>query len=291
MPLPKREIDEIVQLHVREGNAVQEVFVEGREDKNFYEAFLRKHNLGYVAVFDVGTVNVPDCEVVKLGLQIGKKGRVVTLAALLEGKIAISQVVCVADADFDHFNERSYPYSLLLLTDYTSIELYVFNEAVLTKVLGVALNAFPKSAVEVMQELAEVLTEGFLVRISVYDLNLTPDYPEHSSFCLFDKGKKVLSFRSTDYINQTLRHYTDRGWRGPLMSRLEERRGQMRLDNRLQIHGHDFLNTFGWYVRQHTGYGDLNAATFSRVLLGFLDFGALADEPMLKELLRRLQFA
>jgi|HubBroStandDraft_4_1064222.scaffolds.fasta_scaffold212331_2 hypothetical protein len=289
MPPPKREIDEIVQLHVREGLSVQEVFVEGTEDKQFYEGFLAACGLHRVAVLDVGTVNVPDATLADLHLNLGKKGRVVALAALLEGRLQENQVVCIADADSDHFLGKTYGYALLLLTDFTSIELYVLCPTVIDRILRVALKGFPKRPEQVTTELAGLLRDSFIFRVAADDLNLGPTYPVHSSFCERDRQDRSFSFRIRDYINEAMKGRTTKEWQGPLGERIEERKSQLPSDVRKCIHGHDFVDTFAWYVRQHAGYGDLHGDTFSRLILGFVDSDSIANEPMLKELLRRLQ--
>jgi hypothetical protein len=291
MSLPRREIEEIVQLHIREGGRLQEVFVEGSEDKRFYGSFLAEQGLGHVAVLEIGTVNVPDNEIRRVGLTIGNKHRVVTLAALLEGRVADSQVVCIADADADHFKGVSYQYSLLLVTDYTSIELYALSSTVMQRILDVALHGFPKRHDQVVADLTGLLQDAFVIRVAVDDLGLAPNYPEHSSFCEFDRRRGVASFRLRDYVNKAFENYPDASWRDPLNARIEERRGQLKPEVRVQIHGHDFVATFAWYVRQHAGYGHLNAATLAETLLGFVDAGTLAKESLFRELVRRLRSA
>jgi len=287
--LPTREIDEIVQLHVREHARLQEVFVEGAEDKRFYETFLAEHGLASVAVLEVGTVFVPDGEIVRIGLALGKKGRVITLAALLSGRVARNEVVCIADADLDHFKEVRYPYPLLILTDYSSVELYVFCPPVMRRVLHVGLKGFPKNAEQVIKELSDLLQESFLVRVAADALRLAPDYPDdHSSFCAFDKHKAVASFRAREYISKAFERYTDRSWCLRLENMIRKKREQLKSDARMQIHGHDLARTFAWYIRQHKGYGHLNPKTLADLFLGFVDSGTLAQEPLFRELLLRL---
>lgn len=286
---PRRTIEEIIQLHAREGHKQQEVFVEGVEDKYFYEQFLRQSGLPEIAVLQIDTVEVPTQAVLDLNLSDGHKGRVVALAALLEGKVKINEVVCIADADSDHFNARAYGFTLLLLTDYTSIELYAYNEDVLGKVLRVGLGGFPKSAGQVLQELREPLELAFMVRVAAVELDLPNDaFPLHSSYCSFNRQRTVLSFRLRDYANISFQRQNDKSWRAKLEGALPGLRERLQPDPRLQIHGHDFRNTLFWYVRQHTGYGVLNADTMNRLLLAFIDKDNLRHEDLFTELIRRL---
>ncbi len=288
---PRRTIEEIIQLHVREGKQQREVFVEGLEDKRFYKHFLSKDGLGAVAVLEIDTVEVPTQIVLRLGLADGHRGRVVALAALLEDRVGANQVVCIADADLDHFRGTRYRYSLLLVTDYTSIELYAFNPGVIQRILEVALAGFPKSSEQVLHEMRELLEPAFLVRVASDDLALVNDaFPEHSSYCEFDRRKACCRFRGFEYANAVFQREMS-NWRPRLDERISMLQGASTNDPRLQIHGGDFRITFGWYVRQHDRFRHLDSHTISAMLLGFIDHGVLAGEPLFIELMRRLRLA
>ena len=46
--------------------------------------------------------------------------------------------------------------------------------------------------------------------------------------------------------------------------------------------------TVGEQWQDAQGFGHINPATFAKVLLGFVDFETLRNEPLFRELLRRL---
>lgn len=287
MQRPRRTVDEIVQLHRRERGLQREVFVEGLEDKYFYQSFLASQSLGHVAVLEISSVEIPFDAVQRVGCKDGNKGRVIALAALLEGRVAVDQVVCVADADSDYLIARVYGYSLLLLTDYTSIELYLFNKRTMTRVLS-AFAGFPKDADEVMAQLAPLLEEAFYVRVAGELLGLAAQETTHSSFCFFDKETGVTEFNSWDYACHMFQPNTDRSWQARLRESLVELRTKGKPDPRFQIRGHDFRWTLPWYIRKHSGFGPLSADTVSRMLLGFADPRDLSSERLFAELIWRL---
>jgi hypothetical protein len=288
MPRPRREVQEIVEMHLRERDLQQEVFVEGLEDKRFYGTFLESQGLGRVAVLDVDTVDIPIERLAEFKLTEGKKNRVLALAALLEGKVRENQVVCIADADTDHFRGTTYPFSLLLITDYTSIELYALCPPVIERILKVGLQGFPKTPEQVVNELRLLLVDAFLVRVAAEDLALNHSYPKHSSFCSVDEKTGVVALNLDEYANKAFECNTDKNWRLKLKSHLEGLRKRLNPDPRYQMRGHDFQATFAWYVRQHKGYGNLNADTVSSLLLGFIDAETLRGELLFQEILRRL---
>src|SRR3954471_7229434 len=164
MPVVKRTVAELVELHRRLGNKHQEIFVEGRQDKQFYAFYLESAGVPNVAVLEIQTVEIPTAEVITRGLKDGNRGRVVALAALLQGRVSQSEVVCIADADSDHLLQVTYPYELLLLTDFSCLEMYCFNAHTIGKILTV--QDFPKGATQVIADLSTVLREVFLIRIA-----------------------------------------------------------------------------------------------------------------------------
>ena len=79
--------------------------MEGLHDKFFFEHFLIESGLSNVGVYEIATVEVATSDVIKRGLEDGERGRVVALACLLEDQVELNEVVCIADADFDHFKK------------------------------------------------------------------------------------------------------------------------------------------------------------------------------------------
>lgn len=283
-PIPRREVCEIIALHKRQYGRMQEVYVEGAEDKAFYQSFLRAHGLRDVAVFAVGTVEIPTSKVLALGLADGEKGRVVALAEMLDGQVDESEVVCIADADFDHFEGRSYPYALLLLTDYAALEVYLLLPRVLEKVLSISAPKLTKSIDEIVVTLSTVLIYPFLLRLLARDLALGRPFPnEPSSFCLLSKGE--LSFRTEDYIKSLLG--SDRRQVREVQGRVEDMKQRIGCDLRYLMNGHDTIDVLVWYLREH-GYKSLNPATFKSLALVLIDFEGISKERLFSELLRRL---
>src|SRR5579864_1670651 len=137
--IPRREIDELVALHEREPS-LREVFVEGLTDSRFIEWFLGENGIKQIPVLDIATVEVPTELVLQGGLEDGNRGRVITLAEVLaKHETARSKVTCIVDADLDWFMGTNRDCATLLETDFTSIELYAFNEQAIGKVLKLVL--------------------------------------------------------------------------------------------------------------------------------------------------------
>jgi hypothetical protein len=287
MPIARRTIDDIVALHELEGNEVREVFVEGRHDKYFLEHFLIEHNLGDIGVYEIDTVDVPADEVLKRDLEDGDKGRVVTLAFLLEDQVQVNELVCIADADFDHFKDTAHACSLLLVSDYCSLELYAFNERTLSKVFRLVAKGFSKGADIVLTQIRGPLEAAFLVRMANQDLGLGCEMPDVHRFCAYDSKKDEITFRENDYITTMIRSRMKDGVQ-QVVQFVKERRPRLKPDPRLQVHGHDFSQLLSWFVRQHAGFKSMHPTTIPDSLTACIECAWLVNESLFKELLRRL---
>ena len=266
---------------------MREVFVEGAEDRSFFLAFLKTFGLGDVAVFSIDTIEVPANEVLSRQLNDGNKGRVVTLAAMLEGKIPQSEFACIADADTDHFEKRIYNYSLLLLTDYPSLEVYLLSPRSLDKIVIMMKSKISVGSGEIIRDLSNLLVDSFLIRVAAAQLRLSLDFPvDHSKFCSLKKNK--MAFRTDDYLSSCLRSSPEKESLRQLKTRVEELRNQKIEEPRHMMHGHDMVSTFIWYLRQH-GAASLNPKTMEDLMLLIIDFNAVAEEQLFKSLLSRFE--
>ena len=263
--------------------------MEGLEDKRFYQHFLRRKGLGHVAVLEVNTVNIPTAEVLSRRLSDGNRGRVVTLAALLEGRVRLCEVVCICDADTDIVRQITHRYELLLVTNVTSVEVYAFSDSPIEKLLSVSLPKFPKSSTDLVAQLRGLLIESFLIRAAAENLAMIGKYPEDfTDFCRFDRATGTCTLRTHDYATQVFREIPNNNWRNPLTEEVERLRALTPPDPRHCVHGHDFRQAIGWYIQKHAGFGDFDRKTLSRLIMSLIEVDQIENEPLFASLLERL---
>lgn len=287
MPIDRRTIEELVTLHALESD-LREVFVEGLADKYFFEYFLTENDLSSVAVYEIDTVEVPTSAVLGRGLEDGHRGRVITLACLLEDQVDPSAVVCVADADFDHFKKIVHDCALLLVSDYSSLELYAFNPQALGKLLRLVATGFPKNPTAVLDCIREPLETMFLIRLANQELALGCTVPEVINFCTYDPKSDKLAFRRDDFIVRLLRYRPNDDSHKQIVDFVKEGRKQLSSDARGQIHGHDFCELLAWFIRQHTGFKTIHSTTIITSVMACLECSWLSKNDMFSELLVRL---
>lgn len=78
---------------------------------------------------------------------------------------SLPHVICIADRDFDDLiGSSSIESELLLFTDYTSIEMYLFDSNIIEKFFRLALHRDEIAAVNILQNISPFLEEMFLLR-------------------------------------------------------------------------------------------------------------------------------
>jgi hypothetical protein len=288
--LPKRTIEELIQLHRLQRRSMQELFVEGATDKQILEDVLAACGLGHVAVYEIGTVDIPFDEIFKLRLNDGNRSRVIALAALLEDHVKQNELVCFADADTNFIRNHQLGFSLLLYTDATSIEAYAMDEAVIERFLKRSARSFPKDAKHILQDLHFVLQQIFLRRATCEELELPASFKHDLTESLqFDRKLSSATIRIDHYEARMFAGLTHPSSGDPFRTRLGELVNQLPNDPKKCVHGHDLEKMFGWYIRKHSGFGSLHAETISKMFLQLLDTSYLLQQPAFAELQRRLR--
>jgi hypothetical protein len=167
----RRTIDELQTRYTLEPE-LQDIYVEGTSDAALISWYLSEHLRSW-RVYPISSVEVPDKKVLDEGLDLGERGRVVTLGKVLEEAFAEGNainVICLADLDFDAYLSKGKPSCrYCLLTDFTSLELYAFNARTLNKFLKVVVQATGNtSAPEVIAGLTPALVELGRLRAALH---------------------------------------------------------------------------------------------------------------------------
>ena len=133
----RRRFEELVARYELEPS-LRDIYVEGLTDKSLLEWFLEKCGIDNYAIYEIDTVEITAHELYNLGLNDNARSRVIALALKLNNyfKECLPSVICVADRDFDYLlGVSEFDCDLLLFTDYTSIEMYLFNPSIIQKFL------------------------------------------------------------------------------------------------------------------------------------------------------------
>jgi hypothetical protein len=293
----RRKLDELVALYELEPS-LHDVYVEGLTDKSIIQWFLDKSNLDTknCAVYEIDTVDIPTDQLLALGLNDSNRSRVIFLAfqlqSLSEG--SLPPAICIADKDFDNLIASSHIESeLLLFTDYTSIEMYLFDSNIIEKFLKLALRKDDLEAVNILKNISPILQEMFLLRAANQSLSYGMQWSSGALKDCFTKIRKGGQIESNlnDFVDKYLNKNNRKSGKSAFLDKVKELRNKNISEIRNKIRGHDFIDIFCWYIEP---YLPKNKKGFSEpeIVLGnllcCLDVDYLMQEKLFQELTRRV---
>lgn len=284
---PRSEIDELILRYQLEP-ALGDVMVEGAMDDALITWFLRKHGVRW-QVRRINRVNVPNSLVRELGVEVGNRGRLQALswAIFRMAPDAARRCICVIDRDLDDIALHEHEMNpILLRTDFTSIELYAFNEPVLEKLLRLVLNVDKSIAgTDVLQGSIDAMKELFLVRAALHLSGCGRPMIENFSRCCHFEGLHVV-VDSDELITRSAAS-------GRVsVERVLEQRDALRIalpdDYRRAVHGHDIGPVLARQLRPFIKDSAFHAGDILvAAMMGCVEIGQLESTAMFSALLDR----
>ena len=282
----RRSMEELVARYELEPE-LRDIYVEGRADSMFFQWFLERSGKPNAAVYEIGTVNVPYDVLHKHGLDDGERGRVIGLALELDRKLLHPhQVTCIADKDFDTILGKEYSCSSLLLTDYSSLEMYAFNERNMGKFISLVVRTDAVTPTNLINKLHPVLQSVFLIRAAAISLDLGLSLIPFTKCCECRKGN--LNFDVEEFLKRSLTSSGKWGQRDDLVARIASMRTSLGKEIRLYIRGHDLSHLLLQYLSSLQSERLFNAELIERSLLGCLEYHDLVKEKLFADLLERV---
>ncbi|MEH2461249.1 hypothetical protein [Nostoc sp.] len=289
----RRTLDELVERYELEPDLC-DIYVEGKTDKLLIEWFLdQKEHQGFV-VYEIDTVEIPARLLFEQGLKDNNRSRVIALALYIQDKLSKTPLylTCIADKDFDLLFGKEYQCDLLLFTDYSCLEMYLFNEVVLDKYLRLGLRLSQPRAREVLNQVSRVLEDLFLIRATNEALELNMRWLEKfGDCCNLNKKNNQIQFDFTTFINKYLNSNRNHSQESIFRIKLEELRAKELIEIRYKIHGHDFTELLCWYIRPYLGKeikNFCNSEILARSLLACINAETLSQEGLFQRLLARI---
>lgn len=268
----------------------RDVFVEGDCDIGLVRKFLEDRGLPEVSVFPVSVVNVSPAACLGRSLpHPSVRSEVIALAMeFAQRGVSPHQAVCVADADMDSLLSRRVTCPLLLLTDFTSMELYAFSEGPVKEVLLVVCPRARTTARGVLDQLVGPLESLFLARAANCDLGFGLAWIRRiEKFLRIDEHDRLI-FDETEFMRRYAAVRLPAAKLEALEARLDELRNRPCTDPRLRIHGHDFLRALAWFLRKVEKCDSPDDSRVRQLLYLATGTADLAEHTMFRALLARL---
>lgn len=284
------KIEEILLAHALEPEIV-DIFVEGSTDVPIFEEFIEKVSSGCAVVFHIDVVDVDKTTLERFALDGGNKGRVIALAlSLEEANPAIGEtVVCIADKDFDHMLDGLRPSSVMLWSDFCSMDSYLFDENTVQRFMKYAgLGGRCKPANDLVPLLTSILQQVACERLAALKIS-----PPLTWLCFLP----CCRVRDGDLVYDRLEHTKRFLSRNSQLAIRDEFEGHVAAfesyicaEARDKIRGKDFLELLSWYVRQcYTAKREYTADLLRVVLWGYMDRDELYSQPLFNALRDKLE--
>jgi hypothetical protein len=282
----RRTLEELVLLYELESTLL-DIYVEGDSDRDMIEWFLEEQDVREVTINTVEYVDVPADLALGKGFEDNNRGRLITVAEYLETQLGADflRATCIVDGDFDLVYKRLNTRALLMLTDYTSMEMYCFNPRTLTKFLRLAIGNFPETGAQVIQAISPGLQDLFTVRMANQRVGWGLEQVSFEKCCDVDQG--IVRLNLKEYVRRLLNKNNLMRRMAEFLQTIGECKIELSAEPRFQIHGHDFIELLTWYIKRHNGFGHVRKDVVEKALYSSLEARSLAQEELFKNILKR----
>lgn len=261
----KRKYTEVIAQYKFE-DSLRDIYVEGNCDKVFFEYYIenKKCNRKVQLIENVDFSQLDNNFLKELDRK-SNKNKLIILSELLTKEVKKTHVKCIVDKDFDDFI-KCINNNIILRTDFSCLESYLFNDQVINKFLTIGIRNFPLSTSFVMAQLSEILKKLFCLRLFKEINYKSASLVNYDGNIKINKKTNELIFDINDYLEKFIHKnnlYHDRDKIFDSYFKLLEK---LNKDIRNYIHGHDFLEIFYIYISKVKQTRKISAENISNVL-------------------------
>jgi hypothetical protein len=243
--IPRRKLDELAFLYERHPEQC-DIYVEGPFDRAMLTWFLRENGLESACVYTIDSIEIPEGEVIAAGRKANNRERTVYLSDFL-ARHGVKKATCLIDADFGYLRQEKITTSVLLLTDYSCMEMYLFTEQSISKFITLCCHRTDWPVDTIMESLSSVLQELFAYRFANEELSWGMDWLNGST-CMEINGWQIV-FDSKEFVARFLNKNKRGRTKRDFLTAVAKLRKTFMSDPRYQMHGHDFIESLAWYLR------------------------------------------
>ena len=286
----RRTIAELCALYGLEPG-IRDVFVEGASDAAVLRWYLRHRTSRAVSVIEVDAIDVPGSVVEAHSLDGGNRGRVLALANELDRQLSGSARSCptlVHDADSDRLLGSLPAVEMLIPTDFTCLEMYLFNEATVDKFMSLVVLGCDVPASHVLGTLEGALVPLWVIKAANHMLRLSMSWVSFEACC--NLIGTSIEFDEDEFVGRYLMSNGRLGERSRLSQGIRDVRSRLRDDRRHQIDGHHFLVLARWFFLKiaKNKKALVSLEVFERAFFGCLEVDMLARQPLFQQIVTRV---
>jgi len=286
----KRLISELVTMYSLEPE-LNDIYVEGPSDKCLINRYLKKNDRN-INIVEINDIDFSELYVDKPELKSNCKNKIIELSNQLEINFtnSLEKVICIADRDFDDFLNKIVINSYLNYTDYSSIELYFFNENSLNNFFNDILHGFPVKTKDVIPQLKSVLNDIFNIKLSllnIFGVDFEINDYDFKKTININKINGVINFNPSDYISRYLNTRKLMSHKEIVERLFYELTNEKKDLLDLKIRGHDFMYLFFLYFDKIKNHIDISYETLERIAFVTIDLDFIEESKLFQTIKRK----
>lgn len=287
----KRSLAELLTLYSLEPE-LSDIYVEGPSDKILINRYFKNQGKT-INIVEINDIDFGELCEIKPELKSNCKNKVVELSRQLEDNFSnsLKTVICIADRDFDNFLNKIVTNSYLHYTDFSSIEMYFFNETSLSVFFKDILHDFPFTSGNIITKLQPILNHIFNIKLAL--LNVFGDEFEVNDFdikklAVINKESGEINFNPSDYIFRYLNSKKLMAYKNAVDEQFAKLSGINTDSIELKIRGHDFMYLFFLYIDKIKNHIKLSYETLERVALICIDLDLIENQNLFKTINQKM---
>lgn len=266
MQVYKKKYSEIVALSKLE-KKIDDIFVEGNTDKVLIDHFLsvKKTNKKTISIDQIDFSGIKIDETGDLAIQ-SNKNKLIVLSQLIFNKSSDSPIRCVIDKDFDDYL-NSVDNKILLRTDYSCAESYLFCIDVLEKLLNVGIGNFPFKSDFILNQLAGVLRHIFCIRLLRAKFFPSAQLLSIESVTNIEKKTGEIHFNADEYLDKFINKNNLSSDKILIKTNYQMLLSNLKEDPRDNINGHDYFDLLFRYINKIKNTPNFKETNFKKVMM------------------------
>lgn len=261
--IPRRQIEDLKLLYKLHPQR-NDIYVEGRFDRDVYEHFAQKHNLLKHAFYDADSFEVSDDLLKKHGLSRGRKQHLQVLARELAISAAEAKLKCIIDRDLDHWFVDLEKNPLLCWTHYSDVECYYLDSETIHDILTRCAKASIKDWDAFYDSFIVVLKSLYAMRLTSKDMKLNISWINPDKMLKKDGGN--IRFNDDEYIKRLMLNNSHGAALQDFIKIYKKWIALLNKDIRLCVRGHDILTLLAWTSTKFNG-NSFNTEALTGILI------------------------
>ena len=266
----KKKLSEVILLYTLEPD-LKDIYVEGITDKLCYSSAI---DCQYLKIIEIDSIDFSELYDSLPELKRNNRRKLIELSKQFDSAfgLKLSNISCIVDTDFDFFSTDVVWNCYLKYTDYTSLEMYFFNENTLDKLFSKILHGFPITTARIIEELSKVLVELFFLRLSIRNC-LGEEIYSHINIIdvknsiSIDRRNGIIIFEVEQHIHKILNTNGLLNRKCEVLEHFKILKSKSFPDNRFQIRGHDFIHLLFLLINKIKNSININEEILDRILL------------------------